>query len=72
MSIFEIVVCDLCGKEIPEKDPQRTKTYELPYFYDDDLGPTIEPECKMNLCKECATKVRDFCKTIDHVNGYVK
>ena len=72
MSKFTIIACDLCGKEIPEGDKQREEVYSLPYFYDDEEGPTIGPEHEMNLCKKCATKIRDFCKTLDFVTGYAQ
>lgn len=70
MSIFETCICDLCGKELYNTETQYHRMYALPYFIDDDLGVTTDPFPKMNLCLDCATKIRDFCKTLDHVNGY--
>lgn len=58
--------CDLCGKDIPD-----SYEYVLPYFIDEfaEHEPNIKP-CQMDLCTECAEKIRTFCKTLDHVNGY--
>ena len=62
--------CDLCGKDIEDPLQIRNK-YVLPYFIDDGLdAPSTKPEQDMNLCMECAEKIRNFCKTLDSVNGF--
>lgn len=70
MSKYTVTACDLCGKQIPPISKQWVNTYALPYQYDDDEGPIIYPEPEMNLCEECATKIRDFCMTLDKTRGY--
>ena len=71
MSKYETCICDFCGKELFESETQYHRLYALPYYIDYDLNVTTDPQPGLNLCVDCATKIRDFCKTIDHVNGYM-
>ena len=71
MSRFEMCICDFCGKELYKNEAQYHRMYTLPYFIDNDLNVTTDPHTNMNLCEDCAIKIRDFCKTLDSVNGYM-
>lgn len=45
----------------------------MPYHFDDidSIETNTDPSNNINLCEECAVKIRDFCKTLDEVNGFV-
>jgi hypothetical protein len=71
MGKLEQYYCDLCGKNIHEA---RAKLiYHMPYHFDDidSIETNTDPSSNINLCEECAVKIRDFCKTLDEVNGFV-
>ena len=65
MGKMTVCYCDLCKTDLDERQEQVNMIYCLPFKYEPGVGRTIQPCSNMNLCVDCATRIRDFCKGLN-------
>jgi len=68
MTTEQYVFCDLCGKDIPDEELEKSELAQSFTLDLGRLGPDSELDIWKDLCRDCAEKIYDDLQEYDWEN----